>query len=231
MGCFTGDSVVTTATGKKSMKDLKVGESVLALAEDGQLRMSKVLLFLDRSATATTDYVTLVTESGRSITATPTHLVLRWQKADGGQRSQQMWNANPVLAKRIGVNDTLLTVVHHGRGLQADRVVEVRRVQRRGLYAPLTVDGTVVVDDIVASCYAVLDSQRLAHWAFLPARMAAAARASFNAVVWRLAHPLTPGAPENLVDNGDPPEGIHWYPRMLYAISGYIIPASWMNTQ
>ncbi|XP_050521395.1 protein hedgehog isoform X2 [Daktulosphaira vitifoliae] len=226
MGCFTGDSTVTTLAGKKPMKDLKVGESVLALTNDGQLRMSKVLLFLDRSTTARTDFVTLVTDTGKSITATPTHLVLRWEKAE----RSQIWNANPVLAKRIRVNDTLLTVVHHSKGLQAERVVEVRHIERQGLYAPLTVDGTVVVDDIVASCYAVLDSQRLAHWAFLPARMVAAARASFNGFIWRLAHPLTSGAPDNLVDNNDPPEGIHWYPRMLYAISGYVIPASWMDS-
>ncbi|XP_050438986.1 sonic hedgehog protein [Adelges cooleyi] len=227
MGCFTGDSIVTTTSGKKPMKDLNVGESVLALTDDGQLRFSKVLLFLDRSTTARTDYVTLVTESGKSITATPSHLVLRWEKPE----RSQVWDANPVLAKSIRVNDTLLTVVDGKAGrkaLRTERVVEVRHMERRGLYAPLTVDGTVIVDDIVASCYAVIHSQRIAHWAFLPARMAAAAQTSLKGFIWRLAHPLATSVP-NQLEITAPTEGIHWYPKLLYAISGYIIPASMMD--
>lgn len=231
MGCFPGDSVVTTVAGqKKLMKDLRVGDSVLALTDDGLLRPSKVLLFLDRSETARTEYVTLVTESGKSITATPTHLVLRWEKPEWSQ----IRHANPVFAKRVRVNDTLLTVVGGDR-LRTERVVAVRHVEKPGLYAPLTVDGTVVVDDVVASCYAVIDSQWLAHLAFLPARMVAAARASLYRVLWRLGHPLQDGPSmhddlDTATTTPPPADGIHWYPRVLYAISDYVIPAGWMDT-
>lgn len=231
MGCFPGDSVVTTGAGvKKQMKDLRVGESVLALSNDGLLRPSEVLLFLDRNVTARTEYVTLVTDTGKSITATPTHLVLRWEKPE---RSQIRY-ANPVYAKRVRVNDTLLTVINGDRGqlrLRAERVVAVSRTEKIGLYAPLTVDGTVVVDDVVASCYAVIDSQWLAHLAFLPVRALAAVRTSLYSLVWRLGHPLH-DAPSlsPVIDAVQPADGIHWYPRMLYAISDYAIPASWMDT-
>lgn len=229
MGCFPGDSIVTTGAGqRKLMKDLRVGESVLALTDDGRLRPSKVLLFLDRSETARTEYVKLVTDTGKSITATPTHLVLRWEKPE----RSQIRHANPVYAKRVRINDTLLTVVD-GNRLRTERVVDVRRVEKPGLYAPLTVDGTVVVDDVVASCYAVIDNQWLAHLAFLPARMVAAARASLRRVLWRLAHPLQSADAsiqdlDVVPDAVQPADGIHWYPRMLYAISDYVIPAGWM---
>lgn len=234
MGCFPGDSVVTTGAGvKKPMKDLRVGESVLALSADGMLRPSEVLLFLDRSETAQTEYVTLVTDAGKSITATPTHLVLRWEKPE----RSQIRHANPVYAKSVRVNDTLLTVVDGGGGagklrLRTERVVAISRTQKAGLYAPLTVDGTVVVDDVVASCYAVIDSHWLAHLAFLPVRAMAAARESLSGLVWRLGHPLHDGPPSSSrpVDAVQPSDGIHWYPRMLYAISDYAIPASWMDT-
>ncbi|VVC28993.1 Hedgehog signalling/DD-peptidase zinc-binding domain,Hedgehog protein, Hint domain,Intein N-terminal [Cinara cedri] len=235
MGCFPGESVVTTGTGeKKLMKNLRVGESVLALSDDGQLRPSKVLLFLDRSETARTEYVTLVTDTGKSITATPTHLVLRWEKPE----RSQIRNANPVYAKRVRVNDTLLTVVRDNDGrprrLNTERVVAVRHTQRNGLYAPLTVDGTLVVDDVVASCYAVIDSHWLAHLTFLPTRLVAAVRASLRGFVWRLGHPLADSAAATDVDPDpdavQPVDGIHWYPRMLYAISDYVIPAGWMDT-
>lgn len=232
MGCFPGDSVVTTGYGKKKlMKDLQVGESVLALSDDGLLRPSKVLLFLDRSETTLTKYVTLVTNTGKSITATPTHLVLRWEKPE----RSQIRHANPVYAKRVRVNDTLLTVVDDnagGRRLRTERVVDVRHTEKAGLYAPLTVDGTVVVDDVVASCYAVLDNQWLAHLAFLPARMVAAARTSLYGLIWRLGHPLSssPADRRDVSDAVHPTDGIHWYPRMLYAISDYVIPAGWMDS-
>jgi len=252
MGCFPGDSVVTTGSGeKKLMKDLRVGESVLALSDDGLLRASEVLLFMDRSATARTEYVTLVTDAGKSITATPTHLVLRWEKPE---RSQIRY-ANPVYAKRVRVNDTLLTVVDDGptvtgpgdghrqqqqwrrrrRRLRAERVVSIQRTERAGMYAPLTVDGTVVVDDVVASCYAILDSHWLAHLAFLPARMVAAARTSLYSLAWRLGHPLQDpsswSAAPRRGNEDQPADGIHWYPRLLYAISDYVVPNSWMNPQ
>lgn len=237
MGCFPGDSVVTTSGGeKKLMKDLRVGESVLALSDDGLLVPSKVLLFLDRSEGARTEYVTLATDAGKSIAATPTHLVLRWERSD----RSQIRHAKPVFAKRVRVNDTLLTVVTGDGGamrLRTERVVRVGRTEKFGLYAPLTVDGTVVVDDVVASCYAVLDNQWLAHLAFLPARMLDAARTSLYGLVWRLGHPLS--SPASAVraaaaaadHPAQPADGIHWYPRMLYAISDYVIPAGWMDTR
>lgn len=234
MGCFPGDSVVTTGSGqKKLMKDLRIGESVLALSEDGLLRPSKVLLFLDRSETAYTEYVTLVTDTGKSITATSTHLVLRWERP---VRSQ-IRHANPVYAKLVRVNDTLLTVVTDGgrRRLREERVIDVRHSRKAGLYAPLTVDGTVVVDDVVASCYAVIDNQWLAHLAFLPVRMVDAARQSLYSLIWRLGHPLQDSPPPSDAGPSDaaakPADGIHWYPRMLYAISDYVIPAGWMDSR
>lgn len=238
MGCFPGDSVVTTGAGvKKAMKDLRIGESVLALSEDGLLRPSRVLLFLDRSETARTAYVTLVTDAGKSITATPTHLVLRWEKPE----LSQIRHANPVYAKRVRVNDTLLTVVTDGAGvrrLQTERVVDVRHTERTGLYAPLTVDGTVVVDDVVASCYAVIDNHWLAHLSFLPVRALAAARASLGGLLWRLGHPLEDASASSVrwtdagvLDAVQPANGIHWYPRLLYAVSDYLIPAGWMDTE
>ena len=52
-----------------------------------------------------------------------------------------------------------------------ERVVRVSVSNAEGIYAPLTAEGNIVVDGVVTSCYAVIDSQTLAHWAFLPVRV------------------------------------------------------------
>ena len=40
-----------------------------------------------------------------------------------------------------------------------------------GIYAPLTARDNVVVDDVLDVCYAQIDSQATAHWAFVPVRL------------------------------------------------------------
>lgn len=51
-----------------------------------------------------------------------------------------------------------------------DQIVSVNFVTRRGIYAPLTREGNIVVNSVVASCYAVINDQELAHLSFAPVR-------------------------------------------------------------
>ena len=43
------------------------------------------------------------------------------------------------------------------------KVVKITKTKRAGAYAPLTLEGTIVVDNALASCYAIIDDHRLAH--------------------------------------------------------------------
>ena len=91
-----------------------------------------------------------------------------------------------------------------------DSVVDVQLVLDVGAYAPLTRAGTLLVDDVVASCYALVDSQSMAHWAFLPVRTAR----SILGALW----PSSSG-----------PVGVHWYARTLYRMSEGLLPESWFH--
>lgn len=51
-----------------------------------------------------------------------------------------------------------------------DQIVKVNYVTRRGIYAPLTREGNIVVNSIVASCYAVISDHDMAHISFAPVR-------------------------------------------------------------
>ena len=56
------------------------------------------------------------------------------------------------------------------RGLKPGVVVNVEEKDQLGVYAPLTSQGNIIVDDILASCYSDFDSHELQHMVFLPFR-------------------------------------------------------------
>lgn len=123
-------------------------------------------------------------------------------------------------ASNIKIKDIVLVRNEHGE-LVEDIVKHIKYVRRKGVYAPLTATGTVVVDNVLASCYAVIDSQKTAHWAFAPVRWYYAlksifARSSNNIVKGKINK-------RNLKDEGT---GVHWYANALYTFARSILPKS-----
>jgi len=76
-GCFSADSTVMTSDGSRlKLSQLKVGDSVLSVnSASGELEFSPIILFLDRDPKETRQFLTIQTESGHSLTLTPTHLI------------------------------------------------------------------------------------------------------------------------------------------------------------
>ncbi|KAJ2951941.1 hypothetical protein O0L34_g4194 [Tuta absoluta] len=195
-GCFPSGAMVHTEQGPRDIASLQVGDRVLAADDTGKLVYSEVLTFLDRDPNATRAFVQVTAQNGVTITTTPSHLLLL-AAADGFRE---------VFAANIQVGDTLLT---HGPGsvMRPSRVVRSKMVTRLGVYAPLTTTGTIMVDDALASCYALVRSQKLAHTAMAPLRWLS--RWSSSA----------PGA--------DLPRGVHWYASALYKFGDYVLPTSY----
>ena len=54
--------------------------------------------------------------------------------------------------------------------VKLEQIVSVNYVNRQGIYAPLTREGNIVVNSVVASCYAVISDHDMAHWSFAPVR-------------------------------------------------------------
>ncbi|KAK1898025.1 Tiggy-winkle hedgehog protein, partial [Dissostichus eleginoides] len=55
--------------------------------------------------------------------------------------------------------------------VRPSRIISVSVEESVGVYAPLTEAGTVFVDGVLASSYALVEDHRLAHWAFGPVRL------------------------------------------------------------
>ncbi|KAI5723918.1 hypothetical protein M8J76_012723 [Diaphorina citri] len=210
-GCFTGDSTVTLDNHKTiNITDLNIGDKVLTLNTiTGEMEYSEVLLFLHRDPNLVHNFVQITTESGSLIKMTPSHLILRWHRPNA---KSILSDIEYTYAERVRVNDSI--IVHKNGKAYVERVTRLENVIQTGVYAPLTTSGTIVVNNVFASCYAVIDNQFLAHLSFIPVR---------------LYHSLVNLFSSNHIENSSHVTGIHWYPKLLYSMSDYFIPSAWMN--
>merc|ERR1712088_60801 len=80
-----------------------------------------------------------------------------------------------------------------------------------------------LVEGVLASSYAVIDSQRIAHASFAPVRWVSSFSDSVRAL-WRTIS-LGQSLPRSGGTESPLPEGVHWYPRILYTVAGYLLPS------
>ncbi|KAJ3584432.1 hypothetical protein NHX12_014927 [Muraenolepis orangiensis] len=227
-GCFPGGSLVTTESGvQKAVRDLRPGDRVLAWSGaggggsgGGELVYSEVLAFLDRQPSARKTFYAVRTRSGASLSLTAAHLLF---VAGGGNCSEgaapDPGAVTAVYASQVRPGQCALVVVGPGGRVPASgggaarrpglsRIVRVssggrgRGRRQLGAYAPLTAHGTLVVDGVLASCYAAVDSHELAHAAFWPLRVL---------LRWWVAA------------GGHQDRGLHWYARFLRWLGGAVL--------
>lgn len=196
-GCFPGDALVSLeGGGTKRMSDVQPGDMVLSSSSPdglGPLTYSRVLSFLDRQPNITKTFHVITTEDGASVSLTAAHLIF---VSDCGRASDSPLRT--VFASEVLPGQCVVR-----RGAELARVQTVtQRTSRSGVFAPLTQHGAVVVDGVLASCYAALNSPRLAHWVLAPLRLA------YSLVAPPQAH------------SG----GVHWYPRALQWIGRRLLP-------
>jgi len=206
-GCFTGTGkVVTELQGRKNMSELRPGERVQAVDGEGRLVFSEVLFFLDRQPSRAMQFVSVRVAGGSVVSLTATHLVYT---APPGCSQRDCFS--PSYAGLVVPGQLLLV----GENVLAARPVEsVEVVRQTGVFAPLTAAGNIMVDGVLASCYAVIDSQTIAHTAFAPVRW------YYSLASW--VSPDRAGAAE---PRSSQAEGVHWYAGLLYRLGSRLLPA------
>nr|CUS58507.1 hedgehog A transcription factor [Cupiennius salei] len=249
-GCFSGSSTVQTLQGQVKMSGLKVGDSVLVVKPDGSLGYSEVILFLDRDENQIRLFQRIVTESGAKITITPSHLIFRSDE----NRTLDISEGHATFAKYIEIGDYLYVKRDTAAGsrISLERVIAVESGSEKGSFAPLTKEGNVVVNDVLASCYALLDDQSLAHFAFFPVRF----MSDIEHLALNLLEKLPFSQMKEIISshfeflpakftsnmkhamfhmlekfhfvklmpkNVTSQKGMHWYPELLYKMSYYLL--------
>ncbi|XP_028308746.1 desert hedgehog protein [Gouania willdenowi] len=174
-GCFPGWARVTVAGGRqKSLSSLSPGDRVMALSAEGQIIYSQVLLFLHQDHESWSIFLSLETEDGHRLALTPRHLLFLSTHC---KHHTSDYKAR--FASRAKVGDCLLMNIA-GDIVHSSRIISVSIVESLGVYAPLTEAGTLFVDGVLVSSYALVEDHRLAHWAFGPLRLFI----SFYQLVW-----------------------------------------------
>lgn len=169
-------------------------------------------MFLDYDPSQRREFLKFTLSSGRTITATVSHLLVA--------------NGFSVFAGSLQLGDRLLVRDVNTNRLVEDVIVQIEGVLKTGVFAPLTAAGTVLVDDVLASCYATVDSQTIAHWSFAPMRIAVNVRHGLDRV-WRvLSSPVSGWSTEKRATTrtSSPAVGVHWYARFLYVVGEVVIP-------
>ncbi|XP_073503472.1 indian hedgehog protein isoform X1 [Phyllobates terribilis] len=201
-GCFPGTAMATLSSGDKiPISELLPGMTVLAMDSDGRAAFSDFVTFLDRDPGSQHLFQVIRTgDPPRRLSLTPTHLIF---VADNASTPAVGYKA--IFASQVRPGQYIL--VSGALGLVPARVTSVSTQTDMGVFAPLTLHGTILVDDVVVSCFALVQKQRLAQIAYWPLR-----------VLYGL------GAMEG--SETLQPVGIHWYSQFLYQLGRRILDKS-----
>ena len=174
------------------MDRLEIGDEVLAKNSQNKLEYSKVLMFLDLNAYASKLYYFIRTETDAVIALTESHLIYVANNPNDDpevdfaayvKTGMYVLVPEQTVISRTGedlvlANDNTETAnsIEHKPikdlgAFKLVRIVEIKAEMRVSAYAPLTNEGTIIVDGVAVSCYAHMINQNLAHFGFLPVRV------------------------------------------------------------
>jgi hypothetical protein len=162
LGCFSGDTVVETPAGPKSMDQLLPNDQVLVATPEGGA-FEPVEFWYHRLPEESADYVTIRTESERTLSLSKAHLIPLYD-CDDQLRHDDIerragWEAR--FAQRATPGQCV-GVLDQGR-LRLDKIKTVHIEQKQGVYSPITSSGMIVTGGIQASCYTTYEYHPAAH--------------------------------------------------------------------
>lgn len=171
--CFHEDTIVMLPNRKiKLMKDLSVGDKILNVDNNGVLVKDRVIAWLHRVTNGQYTFLQIVHDQGK-LTLTPEHIIFVGK------------SRNPQHASTLRPGDELSFFVNYGdhHTVTMAIVLSIHEVEGRGVYAPMTYNGRLLVDNVDVSCYCtinplkvlgkdIISSHALAHAGFLPLRVA-----------------------------------------------------------
>ena len=147
------------------IRDLRVGDlvQVSTPSEGEKARFSEVYAFLDAKKDSKISYLDLAHSGNGVLRVTPLHTLF--------VRRNGHSHFVPMLAHQVTEGDALLFTPNATEATSRSvHITSVSRSVDTDAFAPATMEGTIVVDGVVASCYANTVRHHLAHLSLAPLR-------------------------------------------------------------
>ncbi|KAL7070379.1 hypothetical protein ACQ4LE_010353 [Meloidogyne hapla] len=144
------------------MDKLKIGDLVLSV-DESLIVYSPILMFLHRLPKEKAKFKIITTLEGHQLKLTEFHLV--WAGCS---------NLKLIRAKDLNKGECLYTVKNKKNNitslikskkemmkLESTKIKEIKEVEDNGIYAPLTANGNLLVNGLLASCHSNIAAQTL----------------------------------------------------------------------
>ena len=211
------------------MSELFPGDQVYSVDSNGRVVPDTILTFMDinydivSGETVERSFVSVETDSGNVLRLTRNHLV-HSSNLKTNEYSPGMVTA--VFAGNLQKGDYIYVTNSSqlsNSTVRQSKIINITRVpSKSGAFAPLTTRGTILVDGTLASCYAVIESERAAHLAVSPLRYYYMLQLKIDGLL-RKKNRLTQDSLKSR--NGiHQREGILAYTKFLFYISQYFVP-------
>ncbi|KAK6186136.1 hypothetical protein SNE40_008233 [Patella caerulea] len=155
--CFASNTYVKKREGKVYIDTLKEGDEVLVIHEDGTLGYSEIWCLAHKNPDKETTFLEIRTES-RQVQISPKHFIVLG-KGD---------TTDMVMANQVKAGDLLVVCDEDGH-IGREPVLSIEEIDGKGIYNPFTKEGTLLVNGILASCYAEF-KPAIAHKVLAPFR-------------------------------------------------------------
>ncbi|GMS88089.1 hypothetical protein PENTCL1PPCAC_10264, partial [Pristionchus entomophagus] len=137
----------------------KTGDEVMSIDET-MISFSPIIMFLHRDEEMLAEFNVIKTENGHSLKLTNEHLIY---VSDCELNSQSL---RVVRADAVTTDHCLAITGSPERTLTIDRVTSVTKTSERGIYAPLTSTGDIIVNDVLSSCHCSIAAKTLQQFFF-----------------------------------------------------------------
>ena len=157
-GCYPGSAIIYDSNSRaRRIESLQVGDKVLVITNNG-IQSDSVITFIHRQPEVVEAFLKIVTTEEKILLITADHLLF----------VELMGQATAIPARDVKIGATVYVRGSHGS--ETDLVQSISTVYEKGAYAPVTLSGTILVNDVHTSCYFDVLSHEWSHRAMSIAR-------------------------------------------------------------
>ena len=140
-GCYPESAFVTDKHGRRRRMDsLEIGEEV-QVVNNNEIQFQPVITFIHRQPGLMQEFVQITTLKNKVLKITEDHLLF----------VEKMGEARAIPARGVKIGDAVY--VRACQSVESDQVHSISTVFEKGAYAPVTLSGTILVNDVHTSCY------------------------------------------------------------------------------